>query len=360
MQITQVHNITFNTEDSIATASFSSPTQLVMLLSSGNVARYDVGHEAGQHLFSVKSFITYPDGGFDIKAPSTIYTLESIVVLVNDYKLHGFVHYPGKYKSLRLWRQEYHADISRYPVALFKNEAGVPHMIYGQDWNRVQIMNLDTRQIITAAKSLIEAGAEERHTKFYETHTEDNKLAWPQPYNYFFGRLAMSPDNKNFLSAGWAWGSCDALTVYEVADFINNPRITVKNIGGWEHSDRPVCWIDNSTVVVAYSPYEEGDDNATKDSPHELHFISVSDTEPAFEKAVKIAHFNMVAANMHYNKDINALVVFSEAIGIAVLSLEGEVLLHNKDIKPDSYSAELNLFVTINDKTVTAHRVAND
>ncbi len=34
-------------------------------------------------------------------------------------------------------------DITNYPIALFKNNDGIPHIIYGAAWNHVQIMNLD-------------------------------------------------------------------------------------------------------------------------------------------------------------------------------------------------------------------------
>ncbi|MEO1032549.1 MAG: hypothetical protein AAFX55_14150, partial [Bacteroidota bacterium] len=269
MEITVAHNITLDTEEKIITSAASSLNELVMLLSSGDVIRYDINRQDAKRLFSVKSSVSYKDGGFDINAKSTIYTLDAIVVIVNDYKQHGFVHYPEKYKKLRLWREDYHADISRYPIALFKNDIGIPHLIFSEAWNHLQIMNLDSRQILTASKSLIEENAEERHIEFYKKHKEDNKLPWPRPYDYFFGKLEMSPNNESFLSAGWVWGSYDAYKVYEVKHFIENNRIADIPLGYCEHSNRAACWIDDKTVAVAYNPLEKDDESTTKDSPQE-------------------------------------------------------------------------------------------
>ncbi len=89
-----------------------------------------------------KSVFNYSDGGFDITAKTSIYTIDEIVLVVNDFKRHGFVHYPGKYHALHLWREDYHANISAYPIALYKNEKAGPHLILRVAWNHIQIMKV--------------------------------------------------------------------------------------------------------------------------------------------------------------------------------------------------------------------------
>lgn len=357
MEIRKIHDITFSTDESIMTASLSGPHELVMLMSSGNVIRYDLREQNGKHLFSTKSIFSHEDGGFDTDAPTTIYTLDKIVVVVNDYKRHGYIHYPGEYKSLHLWRKDYNSSISRYPIALFKNESGIPHLIYAENWNHIQIMNLDTRQILTAAKSLIEEGAEERYIEFHKTYKEENKLTWPRPYDYFFGRLEISPDKKSFLSAGWAWGSNDAYNIYEIDHFVNNNRIAHQNIDYWEHNNRAVCWIDNKTVAITYSPFEEADENANKDSAHEIHFYKMNHEEWTIERKVQVAGLDIVSSNMHFNKKLNALILFSDKIGVTALSLDGEVLFHDKKMHQDAYYSDLNMFVKTDDKSVVVHQI---
>ena len=152
LEIKKIHDLTFDTEETILATTLSAPNECVMLMSDGKIIRYNIEKEDNEVLFSVKNRVSYSDSGFDIHAPSTIYTMDSIVVIVNDYKRHGYVHYPGNYESLHLWRKDYHADISRYPICLFKDENDIPHLIYGVAWNHLQIMNLDTRQILTRFK----------------------------------------------------------------------------------------------------------------------------------------------------------------------------------------------------------------
>jgi len=360
MEISQTHNVTFDTEESIITATLSAPDELVMLMSSGNVIRFDCAEKKGEHLFSTKNSFNHEDGGFDLNAKSTIYTLDSIVVIVNDYKRHGFVHYPNKYKKLHLLRKDYHADISCYPISLFKNEEGTPHLIYGEAWNHLQIMNLDSRQILTAAKSLIEEDSEERHLEFYKNHKEDNKLPWPRPYDYFFGKLKMSPDHKNFLSAGWAWGSSDVYNIYEVEHFIENNRISEINIYGWEHSNRAVSWIDDETVAIAYNPIEEEDDDSLKDSPQEIHFYKVDGRKSEIEKKIQVPDLDIVNSKLHFNKNLNSIILLSDKSGVTVLSLDGEVLFQAEKFTPDIYNCGLNLFVKTANKTVIVYQLKQD
>ncbi|MGH1387667.1 hypothetical protein [Kordia sp.] len=357
MKITEIHNITFDTEERIITASLSTSNDLTMLISSGDVIRHTIDEQKSEHLFSVKSSLAYKDGGFDINAKSTIYTLDTIVVIVNDYKLHGFVHYPNNYKKLHLWRDDYYANTSCYPIALFKNKVGIPHLIYSHAWNHLQIMNLDSRQILTASKSLIEENAEEKHLEFCKNYKEDTKLPWPTPYNYFFGKLKMSPTNKHFLSAGWVWGSFDAYNAYEVEHFIENNRIADITIGGWEHNDRAVCWIDNQTIAVAYNPIEEYDEDATKDSPQEIHFYKIEDKKSEIERKIKVAGINIVHGEMHFNKALNSIIFLSDIEGVIVLSLDGEILLRDEKLKPDTYDPGLNLFVKTNDTSVCIYQL---
>ncbi|MVM36939.1 hypothetical protein GO730_03415 [Spirosoma sp. HMF3257] len=233
MKINKLHEISFDTNDTIITSTLSKPNELVMLLSSGSVIKYDLESQKEEQLFSIKNDIVYPDGGFDTAAKSSIYTLDDIVVVVNDYKRHGFIHNPEKYYTLHLWREDYHADISCYPITLYKNKINIPHIIYGVAWNHVQIMNLDTRQILTASKSLIEENAEENYKYVIEKCGEHNKLPWPLPYDYFFGKLQISPNGEYFLSAGWGWGSCDLYKIYNIGYFLNSNRISDISIGGW-------------------------------------------------------------------------------------------------------------------------------
>ena len=348
--------IIIDSEDRIITSCLSSPTELVFLLSNSTVYRYDILTKKEEALFSVDSKMTYTDGGFDIESPSTLYTLDQIVVIANDYKFHTIVHYPGKYESLRLQREDYYAEYSKYPIALFKNDKGIPHLIYGVAWNHVQIINLSTRQLLTAAKSLIKEGAEESRIEFYKTHEEKADDVWPSSYDYFFGELSMSPDNQYFLSAGWVWGSADCYNIFEVEHFINNHRIKDQNISLWEHENRPSCWVSNTCVAVAYHPSIEGDDNVTEDTPNEIHLYQMMGDEIRRQKKLIIPNVDLSKATFRYSKQLKAIIAYSEILGVCIIDLEGKVLFKDADLKLDSYNTQYDLGIKNNDNGVNIIR----
>lgn len=359
MELKKIHETFFDGDEIILCASLINADEWIMLVNSGRVIRYKVSDSSAKDLFNVENAISYSDGGFDLSAPSTIYIMDPVIVIVNDFKRHGVLSYPGKYHSIHLSREDYYADISRYPIALFKDEAGTSYLIYSAAWNHLQIMDLDTRRVLTAAKSLITKNAEEEHIEFYKQFPEDNKLPWPRPYDYFFGQLIMSPDNKKFLSKGWAWGSSDAYNVYDVADFIANSRISFKNIDYWEHSNRPACWIDNTTVAVSYYPFEDEERDLALGNSTKLHFYDVGQDKPAIIKRLVFDGFEGMFSGLYYSKTLNALIGLHKEKGLIVCNMEGQILLKDGSFKPDSFFPELNLFITVDNKSVCVHQLGN-
>lgn len=357
MNIERINQIHF-TED-VLTATVANDNEILVLTSSAQVCRYQIKEQLCEPLFSVKSSVGYDDGGFDITDQATIYALDDIVVIVNDYKRHGFIHYPGKYDRLHLWRGEYYADISCFPIALFNNEQGVPHLIYGSDWNHLQIMNLDTRQVVTADKSLIEENAEEIHLDFYKNHEEHNKLAWPRPYDYFYGKLSLSPDKKMFLSSGWFWGSYDDYKAYDIEHFINHHRISDIPIFTGEHMQRAACWVSENSVAVALNPYNEGEDDTTKDSPCEIYYYRICDGKSELERNAVILKLDVVNMEFNYNKLLNVIVATSPKTGVTVLSLEGEILFQDTHLQVNGYNAQENLLFQLKDRSLVLYQIKN-
>ncbi|MCW3463926.1 hypothetical protein [Chitinophaga nivalis] len=348
MNIVKIQEIIPDTGNKILTATLAAADECVALMDSGEVVRYK-GSGPGEHLFSTKSSLGYQDGGFDMTAPSTIYTLDNIVVIVNDYKRHGYIHYPGKYAAIHLWREDYYAEISRYAIALYKDAQGIPHIIYAVAWNHVQIMNLDTLQVLTAAKSLITVDAEERHIAFYENYKEPNRLPWPSAYDYFFGGLLMSPDRTHFLSAGWRWGSSDSYSIYEIDHFIHHHRISEKNVSHWEHNNRAVCWIDATTVAVTFHPVKDDDEGAIPDAPCEVYFYQVGGATPELERKIKIPDVDILTGEMHYIPALQAILFFGAASGVTLFSLEGAVLLRDAALQADAYYPDSHLLLKVID-----------
>ncbi len=356
MKLKKLHDIKFTTKEAIHQAVLSKPNEIIILFHSGEVIRHNLDTNQREHLFSITK-TNYSGGDFDPGSEISIHTLDDIIVVTSSYKENGYVHYPEKYKKLSLQREDYHASISKYPIALFKNKNLVPHLVYGIAWNHVQIMNLDTRQILTASKSLIEENAEEDHIEFYKTHEETNKHPWPSPYDYFYGELKMSPDHKHFLCAGWVWGSYDAYNIYKVDNFINSNRIKEISIGGWQHDNRAVCWIDSITVAVAYSPLMEGDNGATKETPNELHIYKLSNNETVLEREIKVGTIDIVHSTIHYSTQLDAFFLYSKNIGVVIISFAGELLYENKEIEIDQYFPDGNQFLTVTETSITVSQV---
>jgi hypothetical protein len=358
MKVHKIYELAFDTDETITTATLSKSNEIIILVNSGNVIRFNLGDQTGKLLFSVKSEMGYSDGGFDTKAKISIYTINEIVIVVNDFKIHGFVHYPGKYDALHLRRENYYGNISTYPIALYKNAEGVPHLIFGEAWNHLQIVNLDTRQVLTASKSLIEENAEEKHIELYKKYDEVNKLLWPRPYDYFFGKLLVSPKQDKFLSTGWIWGSFDSYHVYEIEKFINSNRISDLKVGVWEHENRAACWVNNETIAVVCNPFTEGEENSTVDSLCEIHFHKIIEDDVTIEKKIQIADKNIAISTMYFNETLNSFIIVSNGnSGLAVISLDGQTAFKDENLKVDDYCVETGRFLMVDHKTILVYEL---
>ncbi|MBV8253543.1 MAG: hypothetical protein JO154_13130 [Chitinophaga sp.] len=363
MKIISVYNNTIHSDEDIAAACIANNTDLVFLLKNGAGGRFDYKNECWLSSFTFPCHSHYNNGRFNPNETSSIYTLDEIIVVVNDYKTHGFIHYPGHYNALQLYREDYHADITTYPIALFKDPQGIPHIIYSQAWNHVQIMNLQTRQILTAAKSLITEGAEENHLEFYKTHEDSNKLPWPRPYDYFYGGLSVSPDGKYFLSNGWVWGSFGCYNIYNVEEFIQNNRIREIHLPIMDHSDRAMCWVDNNTIAVTCHPYTEELDKDEDEKQeyaadhYEIQLFAVADNGVQLKKRIAVKDINIVPTEMRYDPKLEAFIIYGPELGIVVISMSGEVLLHDTNIKIDSYDVGTGLMLKTNGKEVAVYQL---
>lgn len=348
MELIENINREINLSADIQTISFLSETELVILTCAGEVILYNVKSEHSEILFETNSTrgIRYLDGGFDPTAESSIYTMDDIIVVVNDYKKHGFVFNRRENYLIHFSREDYHAEISRYPVALFYR-FGEPHIVYSVAWNRLHITNLTTRQVLTADKSLIKENAEQSHLDFYQKHEEGNKLFWPYEYDYFFGELILSPNHQKFLSAGWVWGSFDYCNLFDIEDFISNHRIKEINIGGWEHDHRSICFVDDETIAVLYNPYTE--DGADKDTPYEIRLYH---TNGEGEKGIIVLQsaLKLDGAQLIYQKSAHRLCTFSPEVGLAVISMSGELVFHSPDVSIKRYDERYDQFICYDKK----------
>ncbi|NUY81244.1 hypothetical protein HUK80_10085 [Flavobacterium sp. MAH-1] len=322
-------------DGTIAAAGFDTAGQVVFLTESGKVYRYIKSTKQFHHLFSATTAFAFEDGGFDCKAKSSIYAQYGAVAVVNDFGRNGLVFIESDRQVLNLFRKDYHADISKFPLTFFEKDEHF-HVIYPNDWNHIQIMDLKTRQILTAEKSLIEQNAEQRYREFYKNDFS-RSLPWPPPYDYFYGALSVSNDQKRFLSTGWAWGSSDNYRVYDIDDFLSNGRIQDISIGHWEHENRAACWMGNDRVAIAIYPFEvdEGEEGQ-----YEIAIYKIADSEAVLERTISTGDLNVVKSKMVFWETRNCFVVISEVAGLALIHSDGEILFHDPNLIADDFDVD--------------------
>lgn len=346
MMIKEIQEIIF--QENIITPHQKNDAELIILLDNGSVINYNRIQKEKKELFTITApkNVNFSDGGFDEKSHCSIYSLDDIIVISNDWKTHAFIHYPGRY-TIRIQREDYHANISKFPIALFKNTENIPHLIYGNAWNRVDILNLENCQNLTADKSLIELDAEERHEKYVNPEQYGYHI-WPKPFDYFYANLQMSPDNKHFLSRGWNWGSSDGFYVFNVEDFIQNKRIKPQTVGYWEHESRSACWISNDEILVCCNSIFEEFDDADENNPIEIVRYRLINEKFEQIKRTKVPELTDTNWEFYYHSSKKAVISYPKGKeGLHIFDLEGNTIFKNNKYKIESFNLENMTFVTL-------------
>ncbi|MBQ7929931.1 MAG: hypothetical protein IJ334_02815, partial [Clostridia bacterium] len=184
---------------------------------------------------------------------------------------------------------------------------------------------------------------------YYRDHEEANKLLWPSEYDYFYGRIRVSPDGAHFLSCGWVWGAFDALVAYETEDFIENPRIRESVIVAGEFLSRNGCFCGNDAVAVPVKPdiddygYDGGDE-----IPWEVRLYDLDGMELA---SVSLPGLNLAKADL---ASVSGLVcLWGEEFGFAAVDFRsGEVVFRDEEFCPAAFDEDNGWFVTCEDGVV--------
>ncbi len=199
MNIENIFSIDIDITGDIQSVAFKNENEVIILTDLGDVFLYKIETNEKSKLFQTNKSIkvTYLENEFDPKSESTIYIIDDIVVIVNDYRRCGIVYNEKKNYQIMIFREDYHVDITKFPIGLFRLEE-VPHLIVGYAWNGLHIVNLDTKQIVTVDKSRITEDAEENYKEFFNEHSSSNSFFWPNEFDYFYGDIITSPDEKSF------------------------------------------------------------------------------------------------------------------------------------------------------------------
>jgi hypothetical protein len=139
-------------------------------------------------------------------------------------------------------RSFYHAEAYEYPVALFNGPDGRVLLAHCPgDYSRIDFEDAETGRLLT--------------------ESVDRK-----PSDFFHSRLAVSPNGKRLLSAGWVWHPLSLVVSFDVARALADPRHLDKG-QGFPTSFNPglveensACWLDDDRFAVAASAEYQEDD----------------------------------------------------------------------------------------------------
>ena len=168
---------------------------------------------------------------------------EQFCAIVNDYGRYGIlVDLQKRQIVISLDRGDYHPETTPFPAA-FALHQGKCVLIHGTDWNRVDVSDPASGQLLT-----------ERPSPPCQQNEE-----LPEHYlDYFHGRLHLSPNGEWIIDDGWLWHPVGIPSIWSLQEWL------IKNV--WEAEDGPsrkeLCWrtyhwdvamafIDNNRVAIS-------------------------------------------------------------------------------------------------------------
>jgi hypothetical protein len=144
-------------------------------------------------------------------------------------------------RLLSLDRGDYYTDVSVFPVAFIEHR-GRSLVIHGSDWNRLDVSDPATGELLTPRSPTGYRSGEERPAHYLD---------------YFHGGLAVSPCGTWIADNGWIWHPSGEVRTWSLTDWLE------RNV--WESEDgpslrrpcyrtylwdAPLCWLDDATLAV--------------------------------------------------------------------------------------------------------------
>lgn len=261
---------------------------------------------------------------------------------------------------LELNRGEYHYDKSAYPLAFIQRDEQVL-LIHGTDWNRLELISLLPSVRLLSERTIPGIDSE---THSYDAHYLD----------YFHGQLHVSPDGKHVAETGWVWAPIGVTVAWSIDDWLHNV---------WESEDGesldsiwqplidwdvPMVWLDHERLAVwaqvDADMLDEEDWNIEGTSPAILIYHVNQRTRQEVLLDVPAFSTNFGVADVFSHPQAQLAVssngtLFAWGQGMPIYSwnlVDRQVQIHDCPAVPDLYHAEADLFLKINDGTITAWR----
>jgi hypothetical protein len=147
-------------------------------------------------------------------------------------------------------RSFYHANVYEYPIVPFRLASGREVIAHcPADYCRLDIEDLVSGELLTAS-------------------------GLRSPSDFFHSRLAVSPNGRWLLSAGWHWHPLDAVYVYDIATALADPtHLDGRGLGiasdAWA-DECNVCFTPNGQLVVSVNGIEKDDAEVADGLPAEI------------------------------------------------------------------------------------------
>ncbi len=143
--------------------------------------------------------------------------------------------------TMPLKRDTYHIDVTPFAVAFFQHQ-GRPLLVHAATWNRLDISDPWTGELLTPRTSPSYKDGEPEHEHYLD---------------YFHGRLRVSPNQERIAEDGWVWHPMGFVVTWSLNRWIDQNRWESED-GASKKSlcwrayfwDGPLCWIDDKTLAV--------------------------------------------------------------------------------------------------------------
>jgi hypothetical protein len=260
--------------------------------------------------------------------------------VANTLMSHGVVvELSSGRRTMVLVRDDYHEDVSPYPLA-FGRQRGRVVLAHGTEWNRLDVSDPATGELLTVRKS----------------PEYVSQQPAPEHYlDYFHGRLTLSPDQRWVVDDGWIWHPVGNIVIWDFQRWLE------ENV--WESEDGssrkaldyipyfwdvPKCWIDARRLAIwGYGNDDEWMIPAARVIDAEAG--KLVDWFPGPEIALREGTnwkeaFERPSA-FFFDRYLFAV---SERYGIGVWDVErGVCMLQEASFAPEAYHPEAREFVTV-------------
>ncbi len=165
-----------------------------------------------------------------------------MAAVANTHGRHGVViDLASGTHTMRLLRDDYHSDVSAFPVAFTYQESRLL-LVHATAWNRLDISNPWDGRLLT-----------ERAPTSYK-----NDAARPEHYlDYFHGGLTTSPDHKYLADTGWVWAPIGVIATWSIERWLDgnawesedgpSKRYLCQREYFW---DGPLCWLNGRELAI--------------------------------------------------------------------------------------------------------------